>query len=929
VRRIFRITLFFFVALAAHAQSSCPPVQAPVPDRAKLLFTPHQEEELGQIIRQQLESEFLVIEDDQVTQYLKRIGERVVRHLPDTGLHYDFLLYDQPQVQAFSMPGGHIYVSRKIVAFFRNEDELAGLLGHELGHLAARQQALEMSNEFREVLGIKSLSGDENLAGLYNQFVESVRLKKWRPQSSDEESQRVADQLGVQAVARAGYDPQAFPGLLDRIMETKGKTGNWLSDLFGATRPDSKRLREALKDVTDLPAACIETKAPARSQDFVQWQSAVLRYRGIGHAERLSGVVSRKQLNNPLRGDIENFRFSADGKYLLAQDESGIYILTREPLRFVFRIDAVDGQLAQFSPDSRQVVFLSSGLRVETWDLEHQEQLNVADVPALHGCRQTELSPDAKYLGCLGNDLELSLYKVATGEPIFKKESFFDFDPGFSGFGNYFKLLYFLTHRNLATLRFSPDAHYFVASSRTKEEVIIDLTTEKKISISGAIHTAMEHAFTFVGPDRLVGVDTFDPKKSPLAEFPSGRVLDHVSLGGDSLIASTNPRYILVRPLADRPVGAFDLEQRKLVFSNRTSATDVWGDVAVAERLNGEIGLYKVGETETKNVLPLPLGKLGNLQTFTASPDLKWLAMSSRTRGGVWSLDSGERVFFVRGFQNAYYAPNSVFYLDFPELEKASRQMMVLSPTTGRSNERQVGKDDDLVFFGDVLIRIKHNGKNRSLQRNFELTGLDIVAEKPLWERAFAKEGPSMAGSPASGKLVLVWRGKSDGLREEAGRDPKLQSIWMRDNPSDSDYFLEVIDARTGTLSGAVVVRTGKYSFQPYRVEVEGDWLVVTDNLNRVLLYSISTGERRAKWFGYRPQVSSNGERLCLSNGRGNLTLYDLHDLKQAGELAFANPVSAYVFSEDGKRLFVLTNDQTVFLVDPAAVRAAIAATKN
>jgi len=186
-----------------------------------------------------------------------------------------------------------------------------------------------------------------------------------------------------------------------------------------------------------------------------------------------------------------------------------------------------------------------------------------------------------------------------------------------------------------------------------------------------------------------------------------------------------------------------------------------------------------------------------------------------------------------------------------------------------------------------------------------------------------------MAGSPASGKLVLVWRGKSDGLREEAGRDPKLQSIWMRDNPSDSDYFLEVIDARTGTLSGAVVVRTGKYSFQPYRVEVEGDWLVVTDNLNRVLLYSISTGERRAKWFGYRPQVSSNGERLCLSNGRGNLTLYDLHDLKQAGELAFANPVSAYVFSEDGKRLFVLTNDQTVFLVDPAAVRAAIAATKN
>src|SRR5260370_19427561 len=99
------------------------------------------------------------------------------------------------------MPGGHIYVSRKIVAFFRNEDELAGLLGHELGHLAARQQALEMSNEFREVLGIKSLSGDEDLAGLYNQFVASVRLKKRRPQSPAAHSERLTDRLGVQAVA--------------------------------------------------------------------------------------------------------------------------------------------------------------------------------------------------------------------------------------------------------------------------------------------------------------------------------------------------------------------------------------------------------------------------------------------------------------------------------------------------------------------------------------------------------------------------------------------------------------------------------------------------------------------------------------------------------------------------------------------------------
>src|SRR5260370_16538427 len=98
------------------------------------------------------------------------------------------------------MPGGHIYVSRKIVAFFRNEDELAGLLGHELGHLAARQQALEMSNEFREVLGIKSLSGDEDLAGLYNQFFERVPLKNCHPQSSAKQNHRVPTLLAARSL---------------------------------------------------------------------------------------------------------------------------------------------------------------------------------------------------------------------------------------------------------------------------------------------------------------------------------------------------------------------------------------------------------------------------------------------------------------------------------------------------------------------------------------------------------------------------------------------------------------------------------------------------------------------------------------------------------------------------------------------------------
>jgi len=76
-------------------------------------------------------------------------------------------------------------------------------------------------------------------------------------------------------------------------METKGATGSWLSDLFGATRPDSRRLRETLRDVSNLPKACIEKKLPAGGDEpFHQWQAAVLHYHGIGHAERLPKVLA-------------------------------------------------------------------------------------------------------------------------------------------------------------------------------------------------------------------------------------------------------------------------------------------------------------------------------------------------------------------------------------------------------------------------------------------------------------------------------------------------------------------------------------------------------------------------------------------------------------------------------------------------------------
>lgn len=916
--RIYILSLALLLCPIAAAQEACPPVQPPAVDSSKIFFTPQQETELGDIIRQQFDRDFQVIEDPQVTSFLSHIGRQVARHLPDTGLHYDFLLYDRPEVQAFSAPGGRVYVSRKLVAFLKSEDELAGLLGHEMGHLAARQQALELSLAFKDILGLKSVSENDDLFALYNQLLERARLKNRHTSSSqiEEKGQAIADQLGVQAVARAGYSPQAFPSFLDRLMQTKGNKGTWLTDLFGATKPDSRRLREALKDVSSLPQACMEAPKSAGREEFQRWQSAVLHYTGIGHAEKLSGVVSRRSLSNPLRGDIEHFRFSPSGKYLLAQDDSGIYVLTRDPFKFLFRFDAPDAQAAQFSPDSRQVVFFSSYFRVETWDVERQEQVSVTDVPALHGCRESALSPDAKFLACFDSDMTLTLFDVASGETLFQKEHFFEFESAFNPYAGLFRFLYMLTHPEIVVLRFSPDAHFFAASSRTGGDVVYDLNARKKINVPGTIHTLMEYSFTFLAPDRIVGLDRGSPNKSPVAEFPTGKILDRVPLGGGAMVASSNPDYILLRPVINYPVGAYSLKEKKITYTNRTTATDVFADELVSERLNGEIGLYKMGDSKDFSVVQLPLGKLGGLRASSVSPDLKYMAISTRTRGGIWNLDSNQRVLHTRSFQSAHFNPNATFFIDFPSFEKTDRELVVASPVTAQSKGRPVDKDDHITFFGDVLFRIKAKDKNLSLRRNIHLEALDIVDQKPLWSRDFSKLGPTLEGSPSSGRVVFLWRGPSDGFREEIALDARLRALAEKRKLREGDCLLEVLDSRSGAIAGGAILGTGNFSFVPRDVQAVGDWLVVEDNTNRVLLYSVSTGEQLARWFGNSPTISRNGRRLSLANGRGHLTVYDLQALKRVSDFYFANPVSMQAFSGDGAKLLVLTNDQTAFELD-------------
>ena len=153
--------------------------------------------------------------------------------------------------------------------------------------------------------------------------------------------------------------------------------------------------------------------------------TAVTNYTGGGPQGIASFSAEENNARASAASDITHMRFSPDGKFLLAQDDSGINVLTREPFAFLFHIEAPEAKPAQFTPDSQKLIFYNSALRVEEWSVAEQKLKSAHQLFVRKRCFQTELSPDGKVMACLDSELSLNLFDVASGAQVFQKKSFY------------------------------------------------------------------------------------------------------------------------------------------------------------------------------------------------------------------------------------------------------------------------------------------------------------------------------------------------------------------------------------------------------------------------------------------------------------------------------------------------------------------------
>jgi WD40 repeat protein len=948
---VLSLGLTIFNHVSAQQQPCTQPLTLPAATEPNI-FSDEQEIYLGDALADRTQRQYHVIEDPEVTEYLTKIGERLTKHLPINRLRFQFYLVDLPDANAFVFPGGRIFVSRKLVAAAQSEDELAGVIAHELGHLVVHQGAMDTTRLFKEVLGITSVTDRNDIFEKYNRLIDNIRQKPGAFKVGDrEKGQLFADQAGMFALVAAGYDGEAMARFWDRITETQGKKGNWLTDLFGSTRPEQKRLREMVKATESLPAECRQKKAATQSELFTQWQAKVVAYNGLGRKEVLHGVLSKQQLTPPLRSDIIHLRFSPDGNYLLAQDDAGINVLSREPLASLFRIDTeFDTYYANFTPDSKEIVFYSDNLRVERWSVSEARRTDVKEVVLLKGCLETELSPDGKLLACLDPEFTLNLLRVETGESVWSKKEFYT-PP------NYWEAVRIYTQLrlrrddssdiNLAliNMRFSPDGRYLVAGHHTPREFhneysgdvgdVIDTNTFTKVSIPDFLKKLIASGFTFVGNDRIAGINHDSFKKSAVVKFPSGEVVQELELWRKGMSAPTRGDYLLIRPVKDYAVGVMDINTKAITKANERAALDIYEPYFVAEMRNGQVGLYKLEKNELVATTVLSNVSLGRLRVAEVSPELKWLALSGRSRGGVWNLAKGEAALALRNFQGGYVSDDDYFFAEFPKTEDIERNVARFNLKNGEAVAGPKIEGDSSHQYGQYLFTIKSakaaekppepDGKPVKLnpadyRKNVVIEMFDARTMKSLWSQNFPKESPRVWIAPNNQTMALLWAVNTDAAKAEISSDPKLTQSLAKMKEKEGDYFLKIVNAQSGNEIGKLLIETGKGSFRVSNIFAAGDSVIVTDTQNRVLVYSLKTGEQKGRVFGAYATASPASKLLCVENESGKLAVYDLETMEKRDDFIFTRPIAMLRFSQDGKRLFVLTVTQTVYILDVSSL---------
>jgi hypothetical protein len=218
----------------------------------KLASGTEKEVKMGRMLAAQVDKEAKFIDDPIITEYVNRVGQNIVLH-SDAKVPFTIKVIDSDEVNAFALPGGFFYVNKGLILAADNEAELAGVMAHEIAHVAARhamenQRKMELM-DYGMLAGI--LLGGPILSNvLYNGagFFEGMAFLKFSRGAEEE-----ADRLGVQYMWAAGYDPSAMATMFEKLEAKNKKKPGTISKMFADHPAPADRRQAALNLAARFP----------------------------------------------------------------------------------------------------------------------------------------------------------------------------------------------------------------------------------------------------------------------------------------------------------------------------------------------------------------------------------------------------------------------------------------------------------------------------------------------------------------------------------------------------------------------------------------------------------------------------------------------------------------------------------------------------
>jgi predicted Zn-dependent protease len=214
------------------------------------------EMQLGARISAEFEQTAKLFDDPVVTEYVNRVGQQLVKH-SDAKVPFHIKVVDTEEPNAFALPGGYFYVNKGLILMADNEAELAGVMAHEISHVTARHAARMLTKG--QLVNIGLIAGQILMPpvsipaaiGIQNALGLGLNLTFL---GITRDSEREADQLGIQYLWNTGYDPEAFIAFFEKLKAQEKGASSRLAGWFRTHPSHTDRMAQAREELKYLPS---------------------------------------------------------------------------------------------------------------------------------------------------------------------------------------------------------------------------------------------------------------------------------------------------------------------------------------------------------------------------------------------------------------------------------------------------------------------------------------------------------------------------------------------------------------------------------------------------------------------------------------------------------------------------------------------------